>query len=151
MKRRYQKKFAVKSRWNNSWSIANIKSESVVTNFLWMVIIPVRQPVEQRSLVGTIVRIIAKIAIPGLVVSLLRRYMEFVIPSVEDHTRPVVIAAKLHAMATCPVLYVRNPVKSAVIIPNAAGYVMSLAHLVLRIVPVLSTSRTMSVTMCTAL
>jgi hypothetical protein len=61
--------------------------------------------------------------------------MEFVTPSVEDHTRPAVIAAKLHAMATCPVLFARNPAKSAAIIRNAASYVMSLAHHVLRIVP----------------
>ncbi|RDL33045.1 Uncharacterized protein BP5553_08484 [Venustampulla echinocandica] len=50
-------------------------------------------------------------------------------------SRLLFIAAKLHAMATCPVLYAQNPVESAVIIPNAASYVMSLAHLVLRIVP----------------
>jgi hypothetical protein len=37
-------------------------------------------------------------------------------------------------MATCPVLFVRNPVKLAVIIRNAASYVMSLAHYVRRIV-----------------
>lgn len=61
--------------------------------------------------------------------------MEFVIPSMEDHTRPAVIAVKLHAMATCPVLFARNPAKSAAIIRNAASYVMSLAHHVLRIVP----------------
>ena len=61
--------------------------------------------------------------------------MEFATPAVEDHTRPAVIAAKLHAMATCPVLSARNPAKSAAIIRNAANYVMSLAHHVLRIVP----------------
>jgi hypothetical protein len=72
---------------------------------------------------------------PGLTVSLLRRYMEFVTPSAEGHTRPAVIAARLHAMATCPVLFARNPAKSAAIIRNAANYVMSLAHHVLRIVP----------------
>src|SRR5947207_11089203 len=32
--------------------------------------------------------ILAKIVISGLIVLLLRRYMEFVTPSVEDHTRP---------------------------------------------------------------
>ena len=60
--------------------------------------------------------------------------MEFTTPSVEDHTRLAVIAAKLHAMATCPVLFARIPAKSAAIIRNAANYVMSLAHHVLRIV-----------------
>jgi hypothetical protein len=39
-----------------------------------------------------------------------------------------VIAATLHAMATCPVLFARNPAKSAAIIRNAASYVMNLAH-----------------------
>ncbi len=61
--------------------------------------------------------------------------MEFATPSVEDHTRPAVIAAKLHAMAICPVLFARNSAKSAAIIRNAASYAMSLAHHVLRIVP----------------
>src|SRR6266702_2852081 len=61
--------------------------------------------------------------------------MEFVTPSVEDHSRLAVIAAKLHAMVTCPVLFARNPAKSAAIIRNAASYVTSLAHHVLRIVP----------------
>lgn len=61
--------------------------------------------------------------------------MKFVTPSVEGHTRPAVIAAKLHAMAICPVLSAQNLAKSAAIIPNAASYVMSLAHHVLRIVP----------------
>ena len=61
--------------------------------------------------------------------------MEFATPSVEDYTRPAVIAAKLHAIATCPVLSARNPAKSAAIIRNAANYIMSLAHHVLRIVP----------------
>src|ERR1700712_3952338 len=70
----------------------------------------------------------------GLAVSLLRRYMEFVTPSVEGHKRPAVIAAKLHAMAIYPVLFARNPAKSAAIIRSAASYVMSLAHHVLRIV-----------------
>ena len=65
---------------------------------------------------------------------MLRRYIEFATPSVEDHTRPVVIAAKLYAMATCPVLFARNPAKSAAVIRSAASYVMSLAHHVLRIV-----------------
>jgi hypothetical protein len=61
--------------------------------------------------------------------------MEFVTPSVEDHTRPAVIAAKLHVMAIYLVLLARNHAKSAAIIRNAASYVMSLAHPVLRIVP----------------
>src|SRR5438874_1658554 len=61
--------------------------------------------------------------------------MEFVTPSVEDHTRPAVIAAMLHAMATCLVLFASNLSKSAAIIRNAASYVMSLAHHVLMIVP----------------
>ena len=61
--------------------------------------------------------------------------MEFATPSVEGHTRPAVIAAKLPAMATCPALFARNPAKSAAIIRNAASYVMSLAHHVLRFAP----------------
>lgn len=61
--------------------------------------------------------------------------MESVTPSVEDHTQPAAIGAELHAMATCPVLFAQNAVKSAAIIQNAASYVMSLAHHVLRIVP----------------
>ena len=61
--------------------------------------------------------------------------MEFVTPSVEDHTRLAVIAAKLHATATCPVLFARNPAKSAAIIRNVASCAMSLAYLVPRIVP----------------
>ena len=60
--------------------------------------------------------------------------MEFATPAVEDHTRPAVIAAKLHAMATCPVLFARNPAKSAAIIRNAASYVTNLAYHVPRIV-----------------
>ena len=60
--------------------------------------------------------------------------MEFATPSVEDHTRPAVIAAKLHAMATCSVLFARNPAKSAAIIRNAASYVTNLAYHVPRIV-----------------
>jgi hypothetical protein len=60
--------------------------------------------------------------------------MEFATPSVEDHTRHAVIAAKLHAMATCPALFARNLAKSAAIIRNAASYVMSHAHHVLRLV-----------------
>ncbi len=50
--------------------------------------------------------------------------MGFVKHSVEDHTRPAVITAKLHAMAACPVLFARNPAKSAATIRNAASYVM---------------------------
>lgn len=50
--------------------------------------------------------------------------MGFVTHDVEDHTRPAVIIAKLHAMATCPVFFVRNPAKSAATIRNAASYVM---------------------------
>jgi hypothetical protein len=42
--------------------------------------------------------------------------MEFVTPSVEDYTRPAVIAAKLYAIATCPVLFAWNLVKLAAII-----------------------------------
>ena len=61
--------------------------------------------------------------------------MEFVTLHVEDPTRPAVIAAKLHAMAICPVLSARNPARSAAIIRNVASYVTSLAHHVLRIVP----------------
>ncbi len=61
--------------------------------------------------------------------------MESATPSVEGHTRPAVIAAELHAMAICPVLFAWNLVKSAAIIQSAASYVMSLAHHVLRIVP----------------
>ena len=60
--------------------------------------------------------------------------MEFATPSVEDHTRAAVIAAKPHAMAKCPVLFARNPAKSAATIRNAASYVRSLARHVLRIV-----------------
>jgi hypothetical protein len=84
--------------------------------------------------VDTTARILAKIAISGLAVRLLRIYMEFVTLSVEDHTRPAVIAAKLHATATPPVLFARDPAKSVAIIRNAASYVMSLVHHVLRIV-----------------
>ena len=65
---------------------------------------------------------------------MLRRYIEFVTPSVEDYTQPAVIAAKLHTIATCPVLFVQNSTKLATIIQNAASYVISLAHYVLRIV-----------------
>ncbi|TGO63802.1 hypothetical protein BELL_1063g00010 [Botrytis elliptica] len=62
------------------------------------------------------------------------RYMKFARPSVEDHTQPAVIAANLHAMATCPVLCVQSPVKSVAIIQNAASFVTSLVRHVLRIV-----------------
>ncbi|TEY28370.1 hypothetical protein BOTCAL_1025g00010 [Botryotinia calthae] len=61
-------------------------------------------------------------------------YMVFARPSVEDHTQPAVIAAELHAMATCPVLYARSPVKSAAIIQNVASFVMNLARHVRRTV-----------------
>jgi hypothetical protein len=61
--------------------------------------------------------------------------MEFITPSVEDYTRPAVIAAKLHTIATCPILSTQNPTKSAIIIRNTESYIMSLAHHVLRIVP----------------
>ncbi|KAK6591706.1 hypothetical protein H4I96_12262 [Botrytis cinerea] len=62
------------------------------------------------------------------------RYMKFARPSVEDHTQPAVIAANLHAMVKCPVLYVQSPVKSAAIIQNVASFVTSLVRHVLRIV-----------------
>jgi hypothetical protein len=135
MRRRYRRNFAVKSRWNKSWSIANIKSEFVATNCLWMLITPVPVPAERRCLVDTTARILAKIAILGLTVSLLRRNMGSVKHSVEGHTRPAVIAAKLRAMAICPVLFARNPAKSAAIIRNAPSCVMSLVYHVPRIVP----------------
>lgn len=60
--------------------------------------------------------------------------MKFARPSVEDHTQPAVIAANLHAMVKCPVLYVQSPVKSAAIIQNVASFVTSLVRHVLRIV-----------------
>ena len=55
--------------------------------------------------------------------------------TVEDHTRPAVIAAELHTMATCSVLFARKPAKSAATIRNAASYGMSLAYHVLGLVP----------------
>lgn len=61
--------------------------------------------------------------------------MEFVIPNVEDHTRPAVIAAKLRAMATCRALFAQNHAKLAAIIRNAASFAMSHAHHVRKIVP----------------
>ncbi|OAF56720.1 hypothetical protein VC83_07215 [Pseudogymnoascus destructans] len=60
--------------------------------------------------------------------------MESVIPNVEDHTRPAVIAAKLHAMVICPVLFAQSHAKLAAIIRNAASYAMSHAHHVPKIV-----------------
>jgi hypothetical protein len=84
--------------------------------------------------VDTTARIFAKIVISGSTVGLLRRNMEFVTRLVEGHTPPAVTAAKLHATATCPVLFARNLAKSAAIIRNVANYAMSLAYLVPRIV-----------------
>ncbi|KAL9119512.1 MAG: hypothetical protein Q9187_003935 [Circinaria calcarea] len=86
---------------------------------------------EQRKVASMSVRDLAEIYASQNAKS----YMEFATPSVEDHTRPAVIAAKLHAMAICPVLFALNSAKSAAIIRIAASYVMSLAHHVLRIVP----------------
>ena len=60
--------------------------------------------------------------------------MEFVKLSVVDSIQPAVTVAKLHVMAISLVLLVRNPAKSAATIRDAASYVMSLAHHVLRIV-----------------
>jgi hypothetical protein len=60
--------------------------------------------------------------------------MEFVIPSIEDYIRPAVIATKLYAMTTSPILSARNPVKSVVIIQNTASYIISLIRHVLRII-----------------
>lgn len=100
-----------------------------------MSITHVQQSAEQRYLVGTTARILAEIAILGSVVSLLGSHTELAIPSVEDHTPPAVIAAKICAMVIRPVLFAQNPAKSAAITRNAVNYVMSLAHHVLRIVP----------------
>jgi hypothetical protein len=53
---------------------------------------------------------------------------------VDGHIRPAVIAAKLHAMATSPVLFAHNLAKLGAIIRNVASCVMSLARHGLRIV-----------------
>jgi hypothetical protein len=61
--------------------------------------------------------------------------MAFATPSAEDHTRPIVIAAKIYAMAINPILFAQTATKSTATIRNAPSYVISLAPPVLRIVP----------------
>jgi hypothetical protein len=54
--------------------------------------------------------------------------------SIEDYTRSVVIAAKLHTMAKCPVLFARNAAKLAATIRYVVSSVMSLVYRMLTIV-----------------
>lgn len=53
----------------------------------------------------------------------------------EDYTQPIVIAAKLYAIAICPVLFVLSLTKLITIIRNTANYVINLTYHMLRIVP----------------
>ena len=101
---------------------------------LWMLIISVQQPVKQCWLVNITAHILAKIVMSELKIGLLRN-MKFVTLSVKDHTQFAVIAAKLHATATYPVLFAQNSAKSAAVIQNVASCAMSPAYYVLRIVP----------------
>jgi hypothetical protein len=80
-------------------------------------------------------RILAKIALPEVKGRLWGRITKFVTLSVEDHTPLAVIAAKLHATATSPVLPARNLAKSAAITRNVVSCAMSLAYHVPRTVP----------------
>lgn len=100
-----------------------------------MMIIPVQQPAEPHYPVDMTARILAKIALSELKGGFREKIIEFVTLSVEDHTPLAVIAAKLHAMGTSPVLLAPNPAKSAAIIQNAASCAMSLAYHVPRTVP----------------
>lgn len=76
----------------------------------------------------------AKIATLEWTVGSLRRTTASALPSVADHTRRAVIAAKLRVMVIIHVPSVRKPATLVAIIPSAASYVMSLVCLVLRIV-----------------
>jgi len=42
--------------------------------------------------------------------------MEFATLNIKGYTRLAIIAAKLYAIAICPILFTRNPAKSAAII-----------------------------------
>lgn len=64
----------------------------------------------------TTTRILVKITILGLTVLLLRQYIEFITPSVEGYTQPIVIAIRLYTIVIYPVLFTRNPTKLAIII-----------------------------------
>jgi len=82
-----------------------------------------------------IIYIFIKIAILELKVELLKRNIKFIIPSIKDYTRFIIIIIKLYITVIYPVFFIRNSAKSVIIIRNIISYVISFAYYISRIIP----------------